>query len=281
MYFATRPFLARAAQLQLSTKRAIQTSSSRVQRQAHAAITNNATTASLSASASASTQNAASTFFLIGGGAIAILTIGGTNYHQDATITTTQCSALSKSGGDIVMLAPHKERSTGIMFPGLCNGMSFTGCGVRIKYGFVKVYAVGTYMDPMAMSAVKKQGPAAIGKALLDTQYPRTIRIVMNRGLSIEKYTAAIVEAIGPRMNGEDLEKLEEFKKLNPPVDLVEGAEMEMTVRGNIMLYKNALGGVGQIDSVVFCKALCDLYYGDDPASPGHKEEVIKGVQKL
>lgn len=270
MYFATRPFLARAAQL--STKRAIQTSS-RIQRQA-------ATVASTSA-VTASTQKAASTFFLLGGGAIAILTVGSTNSHQDATKTTTQCSALTKSGGDIVMLAPHKERSTGILFPGLCNGMSFTGCGVRIKYGFVKVYAVGTYMDPMAMSAVKKQGPAAIGKALLDPQYPRTIRIVMNRGLSIEKYTAAIVEAIEPRMNGEDLEKLEEFKKLNPPVDLVEGAEMEMTVRGNIMLYKNSLGGVGQIDSVVFCKALCDLYYGDDPASPGHKEEVIKGVQKL
>lgn len=277
MYFATRPFLARASQF--STKRAFHSKIQRqVQTQAQVqAITCNATAAS--ASASSSKQKAASAFILLGGGAVAVLTVGN-NHHQDAN-TTTQCSALSKTGGDVVMLAPHKERSTGIMFPGLCNGMSFAGCGVRIKYGFVKVYAVGTYMDPLAMSAVKKQGSAAIEKALLDPQYPRTIRIVMNRGLSIEKYTAAIVEAIEPRMHGEDLEKLEEFKNLNPPVDLVEGAEMEMTVRGNIMLYKNSVGGVGQIDSAVFCKALCDVYYGNDPVSPGHKEEVIKGIQKF
>jgi hypothetical protein len=82
------------------------------------------------------------------------------------------------------------------------------------------------------MSAVKKQDDTAISNALLDPnyKYPRTIRIVMNRGLSIEKYTAVIIEALQPRMNGEDTEKLEEFKKLNPSVDLIEGAEMEMII---------------------------------------------------
>ena len=131
------------------------------------------------------------------------------------------------------------------------------------------------------MSAIKTQGSKAISEALLNPAYPRTIRIVMNRSLSIEKYTAAIVEALEPRMNGEDLDKLEEFKKLNPPVDLIEGAEMEMTIRGSTMLYKNSVGGVGQIDSEVFCKALCDVYYGEEAVSPGHKEEVVNGVAKM
>lgn len=49
-----------------------------------------------------------------------------------------------------------KEPKTGIIFPELCNGMQFVGCGVRVKYGLVKVYAVGTYMDPTAMNAIKK-----------------------------------------------------------------------------------------------------------------------------
>lgn len=131
------------------------------------------------------------------------------------------------------------------------------------------------------MSAVKTQGSTAIQTALLNPSYPRTIRIVMNRGLSIEKYTTAIIEALTPRMNGEDLDKLEEFKKLNPPVDLIEGAEMEMTVRGNTMLYKNSLGGVGQIDSEVFCRALCDTFYGKDAVSPGHRDDVVGGIEKL
>ena len=81
-------------------------------------------------------------------------------------------------------------------------------------------------MDPIAMSGIKNSGPKSIETALLDPTYPRTIRIVMNRGLSIDKYTAAIVEALGPRMGGEDMDKLEEFKKLNPAVDLIEGAGM-------------------------------------------------------
>lgn len=182
---------------------------------------------------------------------------------------------------EVVMIGPIKEPSSGILFPQLCNGMQFVGCGVRVKYGFVKVYAVGTYMDPIAMAAIKTHGPKAISAALLNPQYPRTIRIVMNRSLSMDKYTAAIVEALEPRMNGQDLDKLEEFKKLNPKVDLVEGAEMEMTIRGSTMLYRNSVGGVGQIESEVFCKALCDVYYGADAVSPGHKEEVIKGVAAL
>lgn len=178
------------------------------------------------------------------------------------------------------MLGPKEEPTTGILFPHLCNGMTFVGCGVRIKYGFVKVYAVGTYVDPIAMSGVKSSY-TEIDKALLNPAFPRTIRIVMNRSLSIEKYTAAIVEALEPRMNGVDLEKLEEFKKMNPKVDLVQGAEMEMTIRGNVMLYKNAVGGVGQIESKAFCQALCDVYYGKDAVSAGHKEAVVKGISML
>lgn len=215
--------------------------------------------------------------FALGGGCyFAFSDEGNEMLRSVASLNTTVIKC-----NDVLMLQTHKEPSTGILFPGLCNGLSFVGCGVRVKYGFVKVYAVGTYMDPIAMSAVKNRGPEEVEKALLDPSYPRTIRIVMNRGLSIEKYTAAIVESLGPRMNGEDMDKLDEFKKLNPPVDLIEGAEMEMTVRGDVMLYKNSVGGVGQIQSAVFCRALCDVYYGSDPVSPAHKAECIKGVQKL
>jgi hypothetical protein len=57
------------------------------------------------------------------------------------------------------------------------------------------------------MFAIKSQGNEKIEKSLLDPTYPRTIRIVMARSLSIEKYTGAIVEALEPRMKGEDLEK--------------------------------------------------------------------------
>jgi len=75
--------------------------------------------------------------------------------------------------------------------------------------------------------------------------------------------------------------RLEEFKKLNPPLDLIKGAEIEMTIRGDTLLYKSATGAVGMIKSVSFCKALCDVYYGEDPVSPTHKESVLDGMPNL
>lgn len=223
---------------------------------------------------------------------------------------TFNAAVVPLSGDVLSMGTPTKESQTGILFPQLCNAMNLAGVGVRIKYIFVKVYAVGTYLDPVAMMAVKKGSNAEIEKALLNPDYPRTIRIVMNRGLSIDKYTAAIVESVEPRLNGQDLEtyvyrcssvsfcrsqlqnmltlialrcfdSLEEFKKLNPPVDLVEGAEIEMTIRGDTLLYKNAVGGVGSLKSRRFCEAMCDVYYGEDPVSPTHKESVLEGVRNL
>mmetsp|Transcript_26597 Transcript_26597/g.61221 ORF Transcript_26597/g.61221 Transcript_26597/m.61221 type:complete len:242 (-) Transcript_26597:326-1051(-) len=178
------------------------------------------------------------------------------------------CIAVSKSEPDVDRAAkcgasspgmPTVEPKTGISFPYLCDGLTFVGTGVRVKYGFVKVYAVGTYVDPNSMAGVKGNGEKAITDALLNPTVPKTIRIVMNRSLSIDKYTAAIVEALEPRMKGVDLEKLEEFKKLNPPGDLVEGSEMIMTIRGDHMMYRTSMGSLGVIRSEVFCRAMCDV----------------------
>jgi hypothetical protein len=124
----------------------------------------------------------------------------------DAMMTQLDASKIPTSGDVISAGTPIKEPATGILFPPLCNGYSFVGCGVRVKYGFVKVYAVGTYVDFLSMSPIKGNRKS-VEAALLDPVYPRTIRIVMNRNLSIEKYTSAIVEALEPRMKGQDLEK--------------------------------------------------------------------------
>lgn len=126
--------------------------------------------------------------------------------HYQNNHTTFNAARVPTSGDVLSVGTPTKEPQTGILFPPLCNGMNLVGVGVRIKYVFVKVYAVGTYMDPVAMMAIKKGSKADMQKALLDPTYPRTLRIVMNRGLSIDKYTAAIVESIEPRLKGQELE---------------------------------------------------------------------------
>lgn len=54
-----------------------------------------------------------------------------------------------------------------------------------------------------------------------------------------------------------------------------------MTIRGDSLIYKNAVGGVGSIKSEIFTKALCDTFYGSDPVSPTHKASVLEGIPKL
>lgn len=136
------------------------------------------------------------------------ITVAAVAVHNHEKLGPTLNAARLPTSGDVLSAGtPTKEPQTGILFPPLCNGMQLVGTGVRIKYVFVKVYAVGTYMDPVAMMAIKRGSKADVEKALLDPSYPRTIRIVMNRGLSIDKYTAAIVESIEPRLHGQELER--------------------------------------------------------------------------
>ena len=155
---------------------------------------------------STTAKNAARSSGIITGAMMASAMTVALVYNDQYSHVTLNAVRLPFSGDVLTVGTPTKEPQTGILFPPLCNAMSLVGVGVRIKYLFVKVYAVGTYMDPVAMMAVKKGSTADIEKALLDPTYPRTIRIVMNRALSIEKYTAAIVESIEPRLNGKELE---------------------------------------------------------------------------
>jgi len=121
--------------------------------------------------------------------------------HEEKTYMDARGSGLPViMAGDAV-----EEADTGIMFPPMCNGFTFAGCGVRIKYVFVKVYAVGAYLRPEDFAGLKDD--AAIEKALLDPNNHKVIRIVMNRSMTMDKYNDAIVEALTPRMNGMDLDK--------------------------------------------------------------------------
>ena len=61
-----------------------------------------------------------------------------------SVITVTAASTLSIERTSLDAPAslsgpPVKEAKTGILFPAMEGSFSFVGCGVRVKYGFVKV----------------------------------------------------------------------------------------------------------------------------------------------
>ena len=68
---------------------------------------------------------------------------------------------------------------------------------------------------------------------------------------------------------------------VNPPQDLKEGDEIKMTIIGDLLHYRTAAGGGGTIKSLVLTLAMCDVYYGEDPVSPSHKESVLDGIDKM
>ena len=118
---------------------------------------------------------------------------------------------------------------------------------------------------------------------LLDPTYRRTIKIITYRSVSTEMYTDAIMDALEPLMQGEDMANFrEQFTNLNPGADIGEGTEISMIIEGNVMHYSNSMGGEGEIKSGVFCSALCRIYYeGGICVSPVHHEEVFRCLQGL
>lgn len=57
------------------------------------------------------------------------------NFDSEKTLL----AARIPSSGDIISAGtPIQEPGTGILFPPLCSGLYFTGCGYRVKYGFIK-----------------------------------------------------------------------------------------------------------------------------------------------
>jgi hypothetical protein len=97
-----------------------------------------ASSGSSNKTSAASAITAASTAILVTTAA-AVYNKNNETLHHYYSSAAALCSAPPLLGAEATMLSPATEPKTGILFPRLCNGMTFVGCGVRVKYGFVKV----------------------------------------------------------------------------------------------------------------------------------------------
>ena len=95
-----------------------------------------------------------------------------------------------------------EEPETGIVFPPLFQSKHLLGLGVRKKFTFWNVYAVGLYVNTEDFRGLQEN---EYEDALLNPNNHRCLRIVMNRTLTMEKVISALIEALEPRMHGRDL----------------------------------------------------------------------------
>ena len=98
-----------------------------------------------------------------------------------------------------VAAPPVVEPKTGVQFPAEQGGLKLAGCGVRVKYGFIKVYAVGVYVSPRVALDKRAASPLAALRTARRDGAVVELRLTMARDAPKKTFVDALAEQITPR----------------------------------------------------------------------------------
>ncbi|KAG6548003.1 hypothetical protein Mapa_010437 [Marchantia paleacea] len=200
------------------------------------------------------------------------------------------------------------EPVTGIQFSRSTNGsgasreLVLAGVGVRekkIAFLKVKVYAIGLYVDPAAISSLeawKSKGSSELvkdesfSKALIDVPFEKSLRIVLARDVDGATFWGALGETLAPRLKaagagaaGEQaLNSLGDVFKNRPLKDKTV-VFLTWTQPSTLHISIAPEGGSpsapdASIESAALLSRLFDVYLGKDPVSPSAKASIAKGI---
>ena len=200
-----------------------------------------------------------------------------------------------------------REPESGVTFPvalmppGSATPHWLMGIGIRQRTIFrVKVYAFGVYVDAEAARTALADFAGATAEALgrderftrrlLDLDFGMALRLVMTRTVSGGDVADAFDEALRPRMpraadggDGDDAAAALATLRGHLDVDEVRrGAEIVFACgpAGRLAL---AVDGAGRppIESRALCRALFDVYLGEDPIERDGKRNAFAGFAGL
>ena len=216
---------------------------------------------------------------------------------------TVSASAVAQS----TALDTVNEPRSGVPFPvsltppGDTTPHWIMGTGVRQRTIFrVKIYAFGLYVDPEGaraslsrfarLSASTLERDESFYRHLLDLNFPMTLRLVMTRTIDGNDVAEAFDDALRPRMtravtdtnNSRELAVLERFRGYLEVDEVRSGTEIVFSC-GPAGRLTTSVGGDERppIDSRVVCRALFDVYLGEDPISNDGKRSIIAGFPGL
>ncbi|KAG6544006.1 hypothetical protein Mapa_014529 [Marchantia paleacea] len=205
-------------------------------------------------------------------------------------------------GHEVVEPVTNIKFSKSTNAPGASKELVLAGAGVRekkIAFLKVKVYAVGLYVDPGAISSLeawKSKGTSELEKdesffkALIDIPVEKSLRIVLARDIEGAQFWGALGEALAPRLKaagagaaGEQaLNSFGDVFKNRPLKDKTvifltwtqpSTLHISITPEGRSPSAPDA-----SIDSVALLSSLYDVYLGKDPVSPSAKASIVKGI---
>ena len=200
-----------------------------------------------------------------------------------------------------------REPESGVTFPvaltppGSATPHWLMGTGIRQRTIFrVKVYAFGLYVDADAARTALADFAGAAAEALrrderftrrlLDLDFGMALRLVMTRTVSGGDVADAFDEALRPRMpraaagaDGNDAAAA--LARLRGYLDVDEvrrGAEIVFSCGPAGRLAMTVDGAERPpIESRALCRALFDVYLGDDPIEPEGRRNFIAGFAGL
>ena len=175
------------------------------------------------------------------------------------------------------------------------------GTAIRQRTIFrVKIYALGLYIDPegaraslsrfAGVSASTLERDEYFYRRLLDLDVAMTLRLVMTRTVDGDDVAKTFDDALRPRIaravtdtNGSgELAALETFREYFDVDEVTTGTEIVFSC-GPAGRLATSVGGDERppIDSRALCRALFDVYLGEDPISDDGKRSVIAGFPGL
>lgn len=215
-------------------------------------------------------------------------------------------AAAALAGGSTLAAQTVTEPSSGVEFPVTLTTPSgadhvLTGTGIRTKtFLKVKVYAFGLYVDQAAATTALADFGGRDAKALekdqtfydalLQLQFPMTLRLVMTRDVGGDDMAEAFDGALRPRvveaaaernMEGGE-EALETFRGFFSVGEMTKTSELLFTCAPDGTLWSSVKGTVNPtLTSPALCWALFDVYLGAKPISGGGKKSVVARFPEL
>ncbi len=186
--------------------------------------------------------------------------------------------------------------------PGTTTPHRLVGTGIRQRTIFrVNVYAFGLYVDPAgaraALAAFAGRRASVLRRdekfhrRLLDFDFGMTLRLVMTRTVEGADVADAFDDALRPRMARAGRRSADGAGKNAPLARLRSYLDVDEVERGTEIVFSCDPEGrlttsVGRaqrppIESRTLCRALLDVYLGQDPIERGGKRNIITGFARL
>ena len=188
-----------------------------------------------------------------------------------------------------------------LISPGGTTPHRLMGTAIRQRTIFrVKIYAFGLYVDPDGArtslsrfaggSAAMLARDESFYRQLLDLEFAMTLRLVMTRTVDGDDVAESFDDAIRPRIaravtdtnDATGFAALEGFRGYFEVGEVAAGTEIAFSC-GPTGRLTTSVGGVERspIDSRALCRALFDVYLGEDPISEDGKKRLIVGFPEL